>query len=54
MAQGGIMRSVPEFEGWVLTNMERLVNSGQDLDFKVMRMETKAILHGKTVSVISL
>ena len=51
---GGIMHTVPEYEGWVMTNMERLVTSGQDLDFKVMRMAAKAILRGQTVSVIPL
>ena len=48
------MHTVPEYEGWVMTNMERLVTSGQDLDFKVMRMAAKAILRGQTVSVIPL
>ena len=52
--RGGMMRSVPEFEAWVLTNMASLVNSGQDLDFKVMRLATKALLRGRTVSVIPL
>ena len=52
--RGGMMRSVPEFEGWVSTNMASLVNGGQDLHLKVMRLATKALLRGNTVSVIPL
>lgn len=49
---GGVMATLPEFESWVMTNMEPLVREGRKFYQSIFTEVCRALFRSATVSII--